>query len=87
MYDKAIEEMVNRLSQDVSYKFGDLILSYPPALRAVALATVQSCITANLETMPKDERELFELAKDRMIVMTIPKEMDPRKYGGQKNED
>ena len=87
MYDKAIEKMVNRLSQDVSYKFGDLILSYPPALRAVALATVQSCITASLETMPKDERELFEAAKDKMIVMTIPKEMDPRKHGGQKNED
>ena len=87
MDNKAIETMINRLSQDVSYKFGDLILSYPPALRAVALATVQSCITANLGTMPKDERELFELAKDRMIVMTIPKEMDPRKYGGQKHED
>lgn len=87
MYDKAIEELVNRISQDASYKFGDLVLSYPPALRAVALATVQSCITANLGTMPKDERELFELAKDRMIVMTIPPEMDPRKYGGQKHED
>lgn len=87
MYDKAIEIMVNRLSQDVSYKFGDLILSYPPALRAVALATVYSCVTANLQTMPKGERELFELAKDRMIVMTIPQELDPRKHGGRKNED
>lgn len=87
MYDKAIEEFVNRLSQDVSYKFGDLILSYPPALRAVALATVYSCITANLETMPKGERELFEAAKSRMVVMTIPAELDPRKRGGQKHED
>ena len=84
MYDKAIEELVTRISQDVSYKFGDLILSYPAGLRALALATVQSCITANLETMPKEERELFEAAKDRMVVMTIPQEMDPRKYGGQK---
>lgn len=84
MQDRIIAEMVNRLSQDVSYKFADLILSYPRALWALALATVQSCITASLETMPKDERELFELAKDRMVVMTIPQEMDPRKFGEQK---
>ena len=85
MYDKAIEEFVNRLSQDVSYKFGDLILSYPPALRAVALATVYACITANLGTMPQNEREFFEAAKARMVVMTIPPELDPRKHGGGKD--
>lgn len=87
MDDKTLQLIINRLSQDVSYKFGDLILSYPPALRAVALATAYSCITANLETMPKGARELFEAAKDRMVVMTIPQEMNPRKYGGQKNEN
>lgn len=87
MYDKAIEELVNRISQDVSYKFGDLVMSYPEGLRALVMATVQSCITANLGTMPKEARELFEAAKSRMVVMTIPAEMDPRKYGGQKHED
>lgn len=87
MYDKAIEELVNRISQDASYKFGDLVMSYPEGLRALVMAVVQSCITANLGTMPKEERELFEAAKSRMVVMTIPAELDPRKHGGQKHED
>ena len=87
MDNKAIEIMVNRISQDASYKFGDLVMSYPAALRALVMAVVQSCITANLETMPKDERELFEAAKDRMVVMTLPPELDPRKHGGWKHED
>lgn len=86
MYDKAIEEFVNRLSQDVSYKFGDLVMSYPEGLRALVMAVVQSCITANLRTMPKEQRELFEAAKSRMVVMTIPAELDPRKHGGVKDE-
>lgn len=86
MDNKAIEIMVNRISQDASYKFGDLVMSYPAALRALVMAVVQSCITANLETMPKDERELFEAAKDRMAVITVPAELDPRKHGGQKYE-
>ena len=86
MENKIIEAMINKISQDVSYKFGDLIMSYPLGLRALALATVQSCITANLGTMPPEERKLFEAARDRMVVMTIPEELDPRKYGGQKNE-
>lgn len=87
MYDKAIEELVNRISQDASYKFGDLVMSYPEGLRALVMAVVQSCITANLGTMPKEEMELFEAAKSRMVVMTIPAELDPRKHGGQKHED
>ena len=86
MEDKIIEAMINKISQDVSYKFGDLIMSYPLGLRALAMAVVQACITANLGTMPREERELFEAAKDHMVVMTIPAELDPRKYGGQKNE-
>ena len=87
MEDKIIEAMINKISQDVSYKFGDLIMSYPLGLRALAMAVVQACITANLGTMPREERELFEAAKDHMVVMTIQAELDPRKYGGQKNEN
>ena len=87
MDNRIIETMINRISQDVSYKFGDLVMSYPEGLRALVMAVVQSCITANLGTMPKEERELFEAAKSRMVVMTIPAELDPRKHGGQRYED
>lgn len=87
MDDKTLQLIINRISQDASYKFGDLVMSYPAALRALVMAVVQSCITANLETMPKDERELFKAAKDRMAVITVPAELDPRKHGGQKREN
>ena len=86
MDDILIEIMINRISQDVSYRLGDLVMSYPTGLRALVMAVVQSCITANLGTMPQNERELFEAAKARMVVMTIPPELDPRKYGGVKDE-
>lgn len=87
MDNKMMETLFNHICQDASYKFGDLIMSYPVGLRALAMATVQACITANLGTMPQEERKLFEAARDKMVVMTIPTELDPRKYGGQKNED
>ena len=86
MDDKTLQLIINRLSQDVSYKFGDLVMSYPESLRALVMAVVQSCITADLGTMSKGERELFEAAKSRMVVMTITAELDPRKYGGVKDE-
>ena len=86
MDDKTLQVIINRLAQDVSYKFSDLVLSYPPATRAVVLAVAQSCITADLGTMSKSGKELFEIAKNKMIIMTIPQEMDPRKYGGVKDE-
>ena len=86
MDDILIEIMINRISQDVSYRFGDLVMSYPNGLRALVMAVVQSCITANLGTMPQNDRELFEAAKAKMVVMTIPPELDPRKYGGVKDE-
>ena len=84
--NKFINKTIEQIAQDVSYKFGDLVMSYPAPFRVLVLAVVQSCITANLGTMPQNERELFEAAKAKMVVMTIPPELDPRKYGGVKDE-
>lgn len=86
MDDKTLQLIINRFAQDVSYKFSDLVLSYPPATRAVVLAVAQSCITADLGSLPKSEKELFEIAKNKMIITTIPPQLDPRKYGGVKDE-
>jgi len=83
--DKMVEEIISKLSQDVSYKLSDLILSYPEPLRAVAMATVTACISSNLPTMPKAERELYETALSKMVVATIPPALDPRKWGGPRS--
>ena len=83
--DKMVEEIITKLSQDVSYKLSDLILSYPEPLRAVAMATVTACISSNLPTMPKAERELYETVLGKMVVATIPPALDPRKWGGPRS--
>ena len=80
--DAAIEELCNQISQDVSYKLYDLMMSYPDVVRPLAMATVQACITSNLETMSKPTRMLFDTALNKMCVVTVPPEMDPRKKRG-----
>lgn len=80
--DKEFEAFVNALSQDVSFKLGDMILSYPPILRPLVLATVQACLNAQMGSMPDKDRELYEASLSKMTVVTIPQSMDPRKKGG-----
>ncbi len=80
--DAAIEELCNQISQDVSYKLYDLMMSYPDVVRPLAMATVQACITSNLQTMDKSTRDLYETALSKMCVVTIPQSMDPRKKRG-----
>lgn len=83
MTDEQFEPIIKRLeafSQDVSYKFGDYIMSFPPVLRTVALAVVQSCITAGIRTMPDSDRELFNAFISKTAIVTIPYELDPRRF-------
>ena len=84
---ESIEYMLEEFSQTVSYQFGDLVMSYPEALRSMALAVMQNCITAQLQIAPKAERELFDILRERMTITMMPASMDPRKFGGEKNED
>lgn len=81
---EAVEKMCNALSQDVSYKFGDMVIGYPHFLRPLVLATVQACINAQLPTMPEKDRAIFDKALGNMTVISIPREFDPRKKGGEK---
>ena len=77
-----IIELVNRLSQDVSYKLSDLIFSYPEFARPLVTAAIQACIGSGVQNMPEKARELYFAALEKMTVVSIPKEMDPRKTGG-----
>lgn len=77
-----IEQIVNDVSQEVSYKVGDIIMSYPPPLDVVATAALQSIVTASLPNMNKKQREIFDMVLARTTVVSIPPSMDPRKKGG-----
>ena len=79
---EVVEKMCNGVAQEVSYKLGDMIVSYPRFLRPVVVATVQACINAQLGTMPEDDRKIFDKALAGMNVVSIPREFDPRKKGG-----
>ena len=77
-----VEKVLNDISQEVSYKVGDIIMGYPAPLDIVALAALQSIVTASLPEMSKTQREIFDMVLARTTVVTIPPEMDPRKKGG-----
>ena len=78
---KFVEKLCNGLSQDVSYKFGDMVIGYPDFLRPLVLATVQACIRSSASSLsaPPEDKKLFDNALQHMTVISIPKEMDPRK--------
>lgn len=80
---KMVEALCNRISQDVSYKLGDMVLSYPSFVRPLVIATVQACLNAQMGTMPAKDRELYDAALAKMTAVTIPAAMDPRKGGGR----
>ena len=67
---KDLGKLMEQVAQSVSYKFGDLILSYPVFMRPLVMAVVS-----------EEERELFEKVKNKMVVTTLPAVLDPRKHG------
>lgn len=77
-----VEKVLNDVSQEVSYKVGDIVMGYPGPLKIVALAALQSIVTASLPGMSKTQREIFDKRIESTTVVTIPAEMDPRKKGG-----
>lgn len=79
---KAVEEICAQLAQDVSYKLGDMIESYPREFRPVVIAAVSACIRSQLTTMPDSDRQIYENVLAGIVVMSIPRSMDPRKKGG-----
>ena len=76
-----MNDMLAEVCQEASYKFGDLVLSYPPYLRAVVMAVASGCIKSNYNAMPKDEREIFDLLLPKLTILTLPIGFDPRKHG------
>jgi hypothetical protein len=75
------EKLANDVSQAVSYRVGDILDSYPYPMNIVALAALQSILTASLPLMSDLDRKLFDSLVTRTTVTTIPSSMDPRKKG------
>ena len=85
--NKFINKTIEEIAQDASYKFGDLVMSYPAPFRTLVLAVVQSCITANMATASETEKQIFETVCKKSTITMLPVALDPRKFGGEKNED
>lgn len=83
--DAIVEKILNDVSQEVSYKVGDIVMGYPAPPNIVALAALQSIVTASLPTMSKKQRKIFDAVLARTTVVSIPPSMDPRKKGGPRS--
>lgn len=76
-----IGDMLREVSQDVAYKLGDLVMSYPPQFAPIVLATINMCVQAELPCMSPDGRDVYKMFQERSTIMTLPRNMDPRKRG------
>lgn len=64
--------------QKISYEVGDLIMRVPRTLRPAAVAVLQACVSAEVELMPAEDRELYDATIKQLEIVTLPTEMDPR---------
>jgi len=73
--NKILENAIYRFFEDVSFEFDGLVSNYPPSLRTLVLASAQSYITVHVQALDKEDREIFDVAKNIVVTMTRP--MDP----------
>ena len=72
-------EILHKFMQKVSYDVGDLIMRVPRSIRPAAVAVMQAWVSAEVATMPAEDREIYDETIKRLEIVTLPTEMDPRK--------
>lgn len=81
MDQKLFEHMADEFAQDVAYNISDLIIKYPTGFYPIVLACAKMTIEALINQMPPKARESCEAICRKVTVISLPKQMDPRKKG------
>lgn len=82
-----ISSVFSQISQEVSFRLADMVVSYPEILRPVVFATIQACLNAQMETMPAAAKKLYDDLLAKMTVISVPQALDPRRRADRKKED
>ena len=81
MIEELAHQMVNDTQQEVTYKLQDLINSYSPVRKIIAIAAIKSNINAIMASIGEEPREIIEHIVEHTEVTVLPDFLDPRRHG------
>lgn len=78
------KKIMELTSQDVSYRLGDLIQSYPPSALPIIVGVIRAVTGALVEQMTEAEKIVVHSIEDGSEIVILPSVFDPRKQEEQK---
>ena len=82
--NELIKKVIERTAQDVSYRLGDLIRSYPPTALPIVVGVISAVTDALIDQMTDTEKQVVKCLKEDSEIVVLPSAFDPRKQEEQK---
>ena len=82
--NELIKKVIERTAQDVSYRLGDLIRSYPPTALPIVVGVISAVTDALIDQMTDQEKQVVKCLKEDSEIIVLPSAFDPRKQEKQK---
>lgn len=82
--NELIKKVIERTAQDVSYRLGDLIWSYPPTALPIVVGVIRAVTDALIDQMTDQEKQVVKCLKEDSEIIVLPSAFDPRKQEKQK---
>ena len=81
--NELIKKVIERTAQDVSYRLGDLIRSYPPTALPIVVGVISAVTDALIDQMTDKEKQVVKCLKEDSEIIVLPSAFDPRKQERQ----
>ena len=81
--NELIKKVIERTAQDVSYRLGDLIRSYPPTALPIVVGVISAVTDALIDQMTDTEKQVVKCLKEDSEIIVLPSAFDPRKQERQ----
>ena len=82
--NELIKKVIERTAQDVSYRLGDLIRSYPPTALPIVVGVISAVTDALIDQMTDQEKQVVKCLKEDSEIVVLPSAFDPREQEKQK---
>ncbi len=82
--NELIKKVIERTAQDVSYRLGDLIRSYPPTALPIVVGVISAVTDALIDQMTDQEKQVVKCLKEDSEIIVLPSAFDPREQEKQK---
>lgn len=82
MINELLRDFIETKLQELSFTVSDLITQHTVD-RVFLLVTMQNAVDSILPQLSEPEQHVFKLLRERTVIVTLPREMDPRKHDGK----